>query len=359
MKERIVYPVATVLALLLFAGCGSEEGGHSAPAVAPRILEDVSLARVERRSADVLRPLAGIVQARSVTHVSARIMAQIESISVEEGRRVRKGDLLAKLDSREFVAKVGQVEGALAQATAQLDLAVLTKDRYQALLDGKAVSPQEYDTVAAQEKTARQAVSQAEAALSEAKTYLTFTKIHSPVDGGVVRRHLDPGTMAAPGVPLLTLEEAAYRVEVAVDSAYSGSIRIGSPLQVKVESAGFSGTAKVTEMMPAVDPLSRTFTVRADLPSLGSLRSGQYARVTLPLGSREVLAIPEGARVQRGQMDGVYLVADDGTISFRLIKAGDLLGAGRLEVLAGLDEGDAVVAANTDRVQEGDRVRPE
>ena len=255
----------------------------------------LQVAAVAAEPVALVRELAGSVRAATVSQVSARIMAQALTVPVAEGDAVSKGQLLAELDDRELQAKarqaesgLRQAEAGLKQAQAQRDLAAATHARFQALLEGRAVSRQEYEQVAAQEAVAQAAVAQAESAVAqatsaveEASTWLGFAELRAPVAGRVVARRIDPGSMATPGAPLFTIEqEGRLRVEVPVDGALSGAVARGTPLAVRVDAAGFDGEVPVTEVVAAADPVSRTFLVKADLPAGPGLRSGQFARVT-------------------------------------------------------------------------------
>lgn len=359
--------------LVAFAGCGGEAKHGQEPSgrpQAPAAAAAVRVAPVAAEELDLARELAGSVQSAAVSQVSARIMAQAVSVSVNEGDRVAKGLVLVVLDDRELQAKVRQAESAMRQAEAarsqaatQLELATATHQRYQALLEGRAVSRQEYENVAAQEALARGAVAQAESAVAqaasaveEAKAWLGFAVITAPVSGRITAKRINPGSMAAPGAPLLVIEqEGRYRIEVPVDGSLSGTIAKGTPLSVVVESAGYAGTVPVTEVVPSADPVSRTFIVRADLPANPRLGSGQYARVTVGLGKRTAVVVPESALVARGQLDGVY-VESDGTLAFRIVQAGRPAGPGRREILSGLAAGERIVVEGAGLAVDGARV---
>lgn len=382
-----VSTVAALAALANLAACG-DKGRHEPDAArgsaAPATVTGVRVAPVAAEQLDLVRELAGSVQSIAVSEVSARIMAQVTSVTVREGDRVAKGQVLVTLDDRDLQAKVRQAESGLrqaeaavrqaeaarAQATAQFDLATATHTRYRALLDGKAVSRQEYEHVATQEAVARAAVAQSEGAVAqaegavaqavsaveEARTWLAFAVIPSPVSGRVSAKRIDPGSTAVPGQPLLAIEQGGrYRLEVPVDGSLSGAVAKGTPLEVAIDAAGWEGSAAVTEVVPAADPATRTFTVRADLPANPRLGSGQYARVRVPLGKRPAIVVPEAALVQRGQLDGVY-VETAGRLTFRIVQAGHPAGIGRREVLSGLSAGERVVVEGTDRAVDGARV---
>lgn len=386
MRRGMFAAVACAVCVLGLAACGGgkKEGGDAPRQEAPAAPPEVRTAPVAAEEVDQVRDLAGTVQSAAVSQVAARIMAQVVSVSVSEGDRVEKGRALVVLDGRDLQAKVRQAESALRQAEAargqaeaargqaevQLGLATATHGRYQALLEGKAVSRQEYEHVASQEAVARAAVAQAESAvaqaesavaqaesgLEEARTWLAFTVISSPVSGRVTAKRVDPGSMAAPGQPLLSVEqEGRYRLELPVDGSLSGTIAKGTPLAVAVEAAGYAATVPVTEVVPAADPATRTYTVRADLPASPRLASGQYARVRVSLGKRPAVVVPEGALIRRGQLDGVF-VESGGRLAFRIVQAGPTAGEGRREILSGLAPGERVVTEGADRAVDGARL---
>jgi RND family efflux transporter MFP subunit len=360
----------------LAAGCGEKKAEHAAGGAGtePAAVTGVQVAAVAAEQTPLVRELAGSVRAATVSQVSARIMAQALSVPVAEGDAVRQGQLLATLDVRELQAKarqaesgLRQAEAGLKQAQAQRDLAAATHARFRALLEGRAVSRQEYDQVAAQEAVAQAAVAQAESAVAqaasaveEAGTWLGFAELRAPVSGRVVARRIDPGSMAAPGAPLFTIEqEGRLRVEVPVDVALSGAVARGTPLGVRIDAAGFVGELPVTEIVGVADPVSRTFLAKADLPAHPGLRSGQFARVTLAVGSREAVAVPEPALVRRGQLDGVFVLEPDGRLAYRIVQPGRETAPGRREVLAGLAAGERIVVGGVERARDGARVAGE
>lgn len=352
------------------AGCGREEkhaGEAGGSAAAPAVISGLKVAPVAAEEVALARELAGSVQSAAVSQVSPRIMAQVASVSVREGDRVAKGQVLVTLDDRELQSKVRQAESAVRQAEAarsqaatQLELAASTHVRYRALLDGRAVSRQEYEHVAAQEGMARAAVAQADSAVAqaanaaeEAKTWLGFAVIASPVSGRVTAKRIDPGSMAAPGQPLLAIEqEGRYRLELPVDGSLAGQIAKGTPLSVSIDAAGYQGVVPVTEVQPSADPVSRTFIVRADLPANTRVGTGQFAKVAVALGIRAAVVVPDGALVRRGQIDGVY-VESGGRLAFRIVQAGRPAGAGRREILSGLAAGERIVVEGVERAVDG------
>ena len=164
------------------------------------------------------------------------------------------------------------------------------------------------------------------------------------------------GSLAAPGTPLLTLEDShRYWLEVAIPDSQAARIRLGQPLAVQIEAAAISITAPVAEIIPAADPVSRTTQVRLDLPSSPHLRSGLFGRAWVPIGRRQAIRVATKAILERGQLQGVYVVGQDNIARFRLVRTG-ATGQGAVEILSGLTGGELVVVAGAERVSDGARI---
>ena len=356
MRHRILTIAALISVAMLPAGCQKNE---QQPVAAQNTasVSGLAMEKVRHVETEDARELAGTVRAASISNVSARIMARVLSVRAREGEFVKAGDVLVTLDDRELQAKLRQAEGALRQAEAQRELARSTHERYKALLEGKAVSKQEYDTVAAQEKIASEAVNQAGGAVDEARSYIAFAEIRSPVSGRIVSKSIDEGSMANPGMPLFGIEpEGRYHVEIPVDMSLSGNVRTGTVIGVSIDDIGMNTRVPVSEIVPTVDPMSRTFIAKAHIPADAGLRSGQYARASVSLGKKDAITIPETAVSRRGQMDGVFVVSKgDGTMRYRIVKLGRQTTPGRIEVLSGIDAGEMIVASGTERASDGAR----
>jgi RND family efflux transporter MFP subunit len=153
---------------------------------------------------------------------------------------------------------------------------------------------------------------------------------------------VEPGVLATPGAPLLTIEQqAAYRFEAAVEESRIGATRTGQRVTVSIDSFEQDVSGQVSEIVPAVDAASRTFTVKIDLPSNTRLRSGLFGRAHFPSGERRVTVTPLATVVERGQLQSVFVV-DGNRAHLRLVTLGERLGDWA-EVLSGATAGEKVV----------------
>jgi RND family efflux transporter MFP subunit len=227
------------------------------------------------------------------------------------------------------------------------------------MFEEKAISRQEMDQFETQKKVAglehervQEMVNRAAAGLAEAKIYLGFTQVKSPVKGRVTEKKTEVGSMAVPGMPLLTLEGiAAFHAEVTIDESLSGKLRTGMSVLVSIEAIDRQIPGKIKEILPVIDSLSRSFIAKVSLSGAG-LRSGLYARVKIPSGKKEVLLAPRSAIVEKGQLTGVYAVDGQGIVTYRLIRTGKAYDGNR-EILSGLKPNDRIIIQGVEKAKDG------
>lgn len=362
--------VAIVVALSL-AGC-SQSRNVKPPETVAAPTEVVRVTAVPDT-----RVTTGTVRPATVAPLASRLLGNITRVLVNEGDRVRAGQVLVEIDGRDVIARSEQaraaargIEEAIASASASIDaaqananLADATYKRFAALRERGSVSPQEFEEVAAKQKGAQVELerarrghaqlvaqrAQAFAAIAEAETFLSYTAIRSPIDGIVSARFIDPGAQAAPGMPLLTVEGTGrLRVDTTVSETLAARVRAGDSVDVD----GIS--ARVANVAP-VDAATRSAIVKVELPPASSLQSGSFVHVAFPIGTRDGIVIPRTAIARSGQLASVFVVDDQGVARMRLVTLGDS-GGERVEVLSGIDAGERIVSA-IGEIRDGVRVR--
>jgi len=359
-------------AALLAAGLFLTGCGEKAPAPAQRpVVSGVTVASLAPTVVDEFYEAAGTVKAAQVSDVASRTMGPVTSLMVREGDHVEKGQLLLTLDDADLLQKVKAAEAAHREAAKALEaarqgreLADVTYERYKRMYDQKAISRQEMDQFETQRRVAlleqerlQEAVNRAAAALAEARILLSFARVTSPVKGRVTEKRTEVGSMAIPGMPLLRVESTtAFQAEIPVDESLSGDLHIGVPVTVTIEALDKRYTGRIAEVLPAVDPLSRSFLIKVPLAGPG-LRSGLYAKVRIARGKREVLLAPRAAIVEKGQLTGLYTVDGRGLVTYRLVRTGKSYD-GRLEILSGLKPGDRIIVDGVLKAVDGGLVAP-
>src|SRR5258708_4117516 len=151
---------------------------------------------------------------------------------------------------------------------------------------------------------------QAQAALSQARTSLDYARVRAPFDGVVTEKKADSGALASPGMPIFTIEDVhRYRLEASVNEGDLRYVRSGEQVPGVIDSLGDEGVkGKVVQIVPAADPGSRAFLVKIELPADKQLRSGLFGRAEFSRGERQALLIPLTAVVERGQLQGVFVL---------------------------------------------------
>lgn len=354
MKRHALSVTAVVLAtaaLLAAAGC---QGGHKqthAEAGAPVAVRAVAVAPAA--VADQVEVTGSLHGAREAV-LSAKVMGTVTAIRKAAGETVRRGEVVIVLDDREVAGNIAQAEGALAQAKAAAALAGSNLQRFEQLHAKGAASQLELDQARYAHETAQGAVRQAEGAVSAAGSYRASAQVPAPFDGQVVDRMIEVGDMAAPGRPLMRVEDVTtLRLHVSLAETQASVAQPGAAVAVTVPSLpGREWTGTVAEVVPAVDPATRTQLVKVDLPQDGALRSGLFARARFTTGERQVISIPRSALVRRGGLTGVY-IADGSRAAFRLVELADSQAGDTIEVLSGLKAGDRVIVLPPATLVEG------
>jgi len=352
---------ATALAIAGLAGCSENRPTTQA---APEKLHGVALIQLQKVTVPDAIEAMGTVRAALSAQLASQVMGTITRVNVYEGDHVRRGEVLVSIDEAQQQAAYTSAKAGLqasqessVAADADYALAEATMKRYQMLYDKKSLSPQEYDEVktklaAAQARrdAAHAGRSQAEAGVSQASTAISFTKVRAPFNAVVTSKLAEPGAMAVPGVPLLIVEDPSrFRLEAQVDESKIGAVKLGETVPVAIDALGEQAvTGKVTQIVPAADPASRTFTVKIDLPANPQIRSGLFGRARFPLGQRDAMEIPRTAVLNRGQLQAVYVIGSDQLASLRFVTLGAAAGD-QVEVLSGLQNGDRIVAQPGDR----------
>jgi RND family efflux transporter MFP subunit len=313
---------------------------------------------VQQASVPDLVEAVGTVRAAQTSDAASQMMGNIVEIRAHEGDHVQRGQVLAVIDDSQPRAVVDRATAAelaaqqqLVGADSDLALAESTLKRYQNLYEKKSVSPQEFDEVKARQQAAlarrdmaKAGLAQAQAALSQARTSLDYTRIRAPFDGVVTEKKADSGTLVSPGLPIFTVEDVRrYRLEATVNENDLQYVRTGQQVSVVIDAldnARLNG--KVAQIVPVADPTSRTFLVKIDLPTDTRLRSGLFGRAQFSRGERPALLIPRSAVVERGQLQGIYVLDQDQLASLRYVTLGKPSGAA-IEVLSGLQNGERLV----------------
>jgi membrane fusion protein (multidrug efflux system) len=291
----------------------------------------------------IIEKVPASVEATQATLISSRLMARILTVSVRAGDAVNKDDLLLELENSDIKAQVQQAEARIRATSARLKEAKQNLDRVTELQAGGVMSVADLDKAQANHEALLADMGGAKQALEEAGTALGYTKIVAPFNGRVVDRFAEPGDTAQPGTKLLALyNPLSLRVEAQVREHLALGLEVGQPLQVEIPSLDKLVDAVIEERVPAAEPGSRSFLVKAGVAFDKNMLPGMYARLLVPAGTGKQILIPADRVVHIGQLDLVW-VLQDGQSYRRFVRIGQFVQDGQVEVVSGLAEGDMVL----------------
>lgn len=362
--------------------CGS---GHAPEPRASREPVVVEAETVRAGASGSMLDVGGIVRPRTSAVITSRLMAPVLDVRVAPGDLVRQGQVLVTLDARELDAQARQAatgEAAARQARAALEaeqeaaraalaLAKVSHNRIAALHARRSATAHELDeataalraaearvaAVEARSREAEAAIGSAAAGRDAAAALAGYATIAAPFSGRVTEKLIEPGNTAAPGTPLIRLEDTrGYTLDVRLDAAVVDRVSLDDTIDTVIDAEGpLALTGRVSEVARAMQADGRAFLVRIELPSAPTLRAGMFGRARLPGPPRDVLTVP-GAAVQRhGQVTSVFVV--DGDVARRrLVVLGGPVGD-RVEVLSGVSDGERVIVAPPVALADGMPVR--
>ena len=326
--------------VLLLGGCGAK------PASPQGELQNKGAVSIRAQAVRVgpqavFEEVVGTVRAKLRATLEARVSGSILEMPIVLGQTVKAGDLIARLH-------VPEVQARLEQAQANLQQAEKDWQRVSGLFAQQAVTRSEYDATEARNQVAK-------AAVAEAQAMAGYMEVRAPFDGVVTRKSADVGDLATQGKSLVDLEDpAALQLETDVPEAIAGQIQRGASLRIRLDDRGGETSGTVSEISPAADPQSRTFKVKLDLPPKPTLMPGRFARLMVPLGESQSMFVPGSAVIERGQLEMAFVVSNQHA-QMHLVKTGKRLGD-EVEILSGLDAGDAIVVEGTAQLVDGQSV---
>lgn len=339
LKNDMKRHILTAAVAMALCACGSkteQPAGNQAEtgAVLPQVETDV----VHQREVDLSEVYTANIEADNLNNIAPAMSGRIRTITVDVGDPVTRGQVVATLDA-----------STLDRLKVQLDQAERDYNRAAELLQIGSGT--------------RMAVEQAKAQLDALRTQYDNTRentvLTSPITGVVTARNYDPGDMSGQ-LPIISVGQLRPNVKAMINVTESDLSRVRRGMQASVRfdawpDEAFAGT--VTRIAPTVDPGTRTFAVEVEIPNReGRLLPGQFAYVTLDMGSRSNVVVPDRAVIKQSGsgVRYVYVLRGD-SVEFRRVELGRRLD-NAYEVLEGIADGEQVVISGQSRLSDGARV---
>lgn len=305
--------------------------------------------------------LSGSLKAVDQASVKARVSGDIREILVREGESVQAGQIIVKMDSTEYQAKVEQARGNLNASRAQLDIATKTRDNNRALLEKGFISRNAFDNAESQFAVAQANVDAARSAVDIVQKLLNDTIIRAPISGMVASRSVQPGEKVSPDNRLLDiLNLQKIEMEAVVPTSEIGNVALGQTVRLRVDGLDESFSGRVVRINPATQSGSRSILVYIQVANPQSkLRSGMFAEAQLTVHSKaNVLALPVSAVHKTSQGAYVYAIEDG-----LLVKNPVTLGVEgksdeepRIEMTAGVISGAQIIKNDMGNLRTGSKV---
>ncbi len=334
--RRILFISAAAALVLAAAGCG---GDGAEPAAAAVPADAASIVELRDTVIAAVLEAAGTAEPFAQATLSTKLMGAVTRVAVREGDHVAAGAVLVQVDARDIEARRAQVAAQLAEAQAVQRDARTNVERLRRLHAESVATRAQLDAAETGLARAEAAVRLAQAAAAEVEAIGGYAEVRAPFAGVVTQRFADVGDFAAPGTPLVTVEDAA-RLRIAAHAAPEAvrGLRRGQVIEALIE--GRPARAVIEGVVPA--PAGMTYTVNAvvENPARAFLPHSAAA-LLLPQGTQRAVVVPLAAVTREGDLAGVRLRTAQG-VATRWVRLGRTIGDG-VEVLAGLAAGDRIV----------------
>ncbi|MCF6345998.1 MAG: efflux RND transporter periplasmic adaptor subunit [Thiomicrorhabdus sp.] len=343
------------LVVLGLMGCSEESEAPNLAEQSQTI--EVQVDTVKQRTIPLMAVVPGAVVPEQKASIASRLTGYIQKLDLRVGQKVKQGDLLFSIDSADIKSQITQANAAYQQALAGLKNAKLDHQRFRKLYQEESVSKQQFDKMRLQYSVAQQNVAAVKSSLNQAKEQLHYANVKAPFDGVVVEKLAVAGDLAAPGKPILVIENAtSLSVQTEVAGDLFAVLHLGDEVQMVLDGQPEPIIGTVYTLVGAANPKTRTHTVKLSLPEGLNINSGTFARVSFKRGARQTMMIPESAVVNRAGIEGVFVVKE-GKAFFHMVRTG-LKRLGMIEIQSGLSVGEQIVISNNQTLLNGDLIQP-
>jgi membrane fusion protein (multidrug efflux system) len=327
---------------LLCAACSDPEGDSQSPTANAAVAVVTAAATVQSMGIEI--EAVGTTRANESVQVTSKASNVVTAIRFSDGDEVSRGEVLVEMDDAQAQAALAEAQAGLADSQSQYD-------RSRDLVTQEALSQADLDQIEAQVKAGQARVAAAQASLDD-------TVIRAAFDGRTGFRQVSVGSFVSPGTLITTLDDTSIiKLDFTVPENFLFMLRRG--LAVSALSAGLPNrefTGEVTNMESRVDPVTRSITVRAEIPNAdGALRQGMFMTVVLDGEAEPTLMVPEAAIVPEQGRIYVFVVRND-AVERREVRIGKRR-PGEVEVVEGLVENDRVIVEGTQNVRDGSVVQ--
>jgi len=273
-------------------------------------------------------------------------------MTVNIGDHVHKGQLLATISNDDMLAKRAQADAAIAQADIAIKNAQKDYNRFQALYKQQSASAKEVENVTMQYTAAKSALETARQMRNEVNAMLSYTALTAPFDGVITQRNADAGSMASPGMPIVTIERAgSFQVVASVPEGSINQLKQGQKATITINAINKTLNGNISEISTSSQATGGQYVVKINIPEAekNGLYGGMYANVSIPVSSgvqnsSNIVLVPVSGIQQKDELTGLYTVSAGNTALLRWVRLGKTYGD-KVEVLSGLSKNERYITS--------------
>jgi RND family efflux transporter MFP subunit len=303
---------------------------------------------------------SGEIEAVQTANISTRVMGRITNIFVKTGDRVHKGQLLATVWDDDIKAKRAQADAMIAEAGWTYAAAQKDFDRFTNLYQQQSATAKELDNVTLQYNSAKERVAAARQMRSEVNAVLSYSSLTAPFDGVVTQKLAEAGSMANPGMPILTIEQDGnFQVSASIAESDIGLIHLGDTAAIQIKSTGKHLDGKIIQINPSSQFTGGQYNIKIGIPGNAQkdIYAGMFAGVSIPVknirqAKTDVVLVPLSAIVHRDELTGVYTVSANNKALLRWIRLGKIYGD-KAEVISGLSRDEQFIHSSESKLYNG------
>ena len=350
--------------LLLLSACSS--GNKDKEKINKEEAIVVTVSKASNDQQDGLN-ISGQVEASQTANISTRVMGYITMLKVNVGDRVSKGQLLATISNQDLLAKRGQADAMIAEAEANVKSAKKDFNHSTVLYGQQSATAKELDNVTLQYSAAKARLDGARQMRNEVNAQLGYTTLTAPFSGIVTQKLADAGSMANPGMPLLTIEQAgSYQVSASVSENLISQLKTGDNAVINISAINKTIDGKVSQINESSQFTGGQYIIKISIPDKEKtgLYAGMYANISIPVKAQALVKTNENATVlvptqsieHRDQLTGLYTISSNNTALLRWVRLGKSYGD-KVEVLSGLGKDEQFIVSADGKLYNGAPVK--
>ena len=363
MLKITFYSSLTIFILVALSACtGENEKKNETKLPASRQGEKpiaVTLSTVSQATQPTILA-SGIVEAAQTANISTRVMGRITNIFVKTGDRVHKGQLLATVWDEDIRAKRAQADAMIAEAEGAYATAQKDHDRFNNLYKQQSATAKELDNAMLQYNSAKARVTAAKQMRAEVNSNLSYSSLTAPFPGVVTQKLAEIGSIANPGMPILTIEQDEnFQVSASIAESDISKIHLGDVASIQIKSTGKFFDGKIVQVNPSSQFSAGQYIVKISIPETAKkdIYAGMFAGVSIPVEevrqvTNDVVLVPLSAIINRDELRGIYTIGVNNTALLRWIRLGKNYGD-KIEVISGLSKNEKFIYSSEGKLYNG------